>query len=251
MRHDNFVGISPCGIPFGHISWNFGKKYLSIPQVLQFVKGEFQNKMLSRATCELHWCFDASIMMHDRGGEYGWEDNTCVMAQHEELESSQFEPNIVRSSNFSTFTFDRIWFDLHFFYTRLKFPQPLTWKIGWDVVHHIERPRIIYKKTISPSNRNIDDGPLAMLELTRCLSLFYTITFTVLLNWSWFHLEYNPVVGQPSEESLLFWVGVMVVFHYNKMVFIQHEHIKLIIVPKRAITTTLHIFSSSDESTTS
>ena len=31
------------------------KKCSSLPQVLQFVRGDFQNKMLSRATCELHW----------------------------------------------------------------------------------------------------------------------------------------------------------------------------------------------------
>ena len=30
------------------------KKYLSFPQVLQFVKGGFQNNMLSVATCEIH-----------------------------------------------------------------------------------------------------------------------------------------------------------------------------------------------------
>ena len=29
-------------------------KYLSFPQVLQFVKGDFQTKTLPRATCELH-----------------------------------------------------------------------------------------------------------------------------------------------------------------------------------------------------
>ena len=32
---------------------SIGKNHLSFPQALQFVKGNFQNKMLSRATCKL------------------------------------------------------------------------------------------------------------------------------------------------------------------------------------------------------
>ena len=73
------------GMPIGHISWNFGnKKYLSFPQVLQFVEGGFQNNFLLRATCELpevgHLrCFDASIIMRDRVGEYGLEGNIWVI----------------------------------------------------------------------------------------------------------------------------------------------------------------------------
>ena len=55
LRHGNVVGASTSDIPIGHISWNFSKKYLSFPQVLQIVKGDFQNKMLSRTICELHW----------------------------------------------------------------------------------------------------------------------------------------------------------------------------------------------------
>ena len=41
MSHSNFVGATS-GIPIGHISRNFGKKkYLSFPQILQFVNGDF------------------------------------------------------------------------------------------------------------------------------------------------------------------------------------------------------------------
>ena len=38
-----------------HFMKPLAKKDLSFPQVLQFVKGDFQNDTLSRATCELHW----------------------------------------------------------------------------------------------------------------------------------------------------------------------------------------------------
>ena len=49
------------GIPIGHISWNFGKKKknLSFPQVLQFVKEDFQNKIPSRVACQLSLSLDA------------------------------------------------------------------------------------------------------------------------------------------------------------------------------------------------
>ena len=64
----NFVGVSTCGIPIGHISWNFEKNYLSFPQVLQFVKEYFQNKFYQEpfvSFIELgHFgFFDASIIM--------------------------------------------------------------------------------------------------------------------------------------------------------------------------------------------
>ena len=81
-RPGNFVGKSMSGIPIGHISYNFGKKYMSFSQVLQFAKGCFHNKILSRATCELSLnldafgCFDTSIIMQETIGEYGLEGNT-------------------------------------------------------------------------------------------------------------------------------------------------------------------------------
>ena len=58
------------------------KNNMSFSQVLQFVQGDFENKMLSRVT--LDQCFDASLIMQDRVGEYGLEGNIWVMAQHEE-----------------------------------------------------------------------------------------------------------------------------------------------------------------------
>ena len=63
---------------FGHFSQNFGNIHSTFPQVLKFVKGDFQNKMLSRATCSPlaryievgHFgCFDASIIMRAKVGD--------------------------------------------------------------------------------------------------------------------------------------------------------------------------------------
>ena len=52
-------------------------------------------------------CFDASIIMRDRGEEYGWWaifELCCNMRN----QSSYFGLDIVRSSNFSTFIFEKI-----------------------------------------------------------------------------------------------------------------------------------------------
>ena len=102
---------STSGIPIGHISWNFGKKYLSFSQVLQFVKANFQNKMLSRATCELYWSWTLWMLwckyhyVKQRwriwiGGKYLSYGATWWIGDV--------------SSNFRTFIFERTWFDLKF-----------------------------------------------------------------------------------------------------------------------------------------
>ena len=63
--------------------------------------------MLSRATCNSieFGCFDANIILWDKGGEYGLEGSISLMAQHEELKNSYHELNIIKCSNFSRFYF--------------------------------------------------------------------------------------------------------------------------------------------------
>ena len=69
------------------------KKNLPFPEVLHCMKGDFQNKILSRVNCKLHWSWILWILwckyhMRDRVGEYGLESNIWVIVQHEELENS-------------------------------------------------------------------------------------------------------------------------------------------------------------------
>jgi hypothetical protein len=46
LTHGNFLEAWTIGIPIDHISWNFGNKHFVILWLLQFVKGDFQNKMI-------------------------------------------------------------------------------------------------------------------------------------------------------------------------------------------------------------
>lgn len=57
------------------------------------------------------WMLYATIIMGDKVGEYGLEADIWVMAQHEESKKYWFGLNILRNSNFSTFTFETMWFD--------------------------------------------------------------------------------------------------------------------------------------------
>ena len=77
------------------------------------MKGGFQNKILSRPLASFvevgrFGCFETSIMMLDKIEEYGI---ILIMAWYEESENSWFELIIVKK-NLSTFSFERILFDL-------------------------------------------------------------------------------------------------------------------------------------------
>ena len=70
---------------------------LSFPRVMQFVKIKFQQQnaikghMWGSLKLSTFKCFDVSIFMWDKLGEYWSEDTIWVMAQHEVSKSSQFK----------------------------------------------------------------------------------------------------------------------------------------------------------------
>ena len=84
-------------------------------------------------------CFDVNIIMRDRGREYGLEENTWVMAQHEESENSDIDLHIVKNLKLPYIHLrnDVIWSSI--LCKNLRSSRPVIWKLVVDVVHHIER----------------------------------------------------------------------------------------------------------------
>ena len=60
-------------------------------------------------------CLDANIIMQDTVEKFGLEGIIWPMTQHEEAENPKFGLNCVRSLDFSTFIYERMWFDLQFY----------------------------------------------------------------------------------------------------------------------------------------
>ena len=93
MRHGNFVGISTSGIYQVATSHEILAKIFVIPSSIVIYKTGFwqQTAIKSHLQASLklgHFgCFDASIIMWDKVGEYELEGNISIVAQHEELEN--------------------------------------------------------------------------------------------------------------------------------------------------------------------
>ena len=145
MGHCNFVGASTSGIPNGHISWNFGKKKKK--HTCHFLK--YCNLWISKTKCyqEALASLKLDTLMQVSSCRIkvwiGLEGSIWVLAQHEELESSWFVLNIVRSSKFLKFKFlkNMIWPSI--LCERLRIFQPIICKVVPEIVHHIEKMQII------------------------------------------------------------------------------------------------------------
>ena len=144
IQHGNSAGPWTSGITIGHISWKFGKKYLSFPQILQFVTGIFKTIYYQKAISSFievgHFgCFNVNTLcgiklenMNRRAIFELW----CSMRPRRNLSLDQ---NIVRSSCFSIFIFVKNVSWCSILCERLRLCQTVIWKIVFDVVSHIER----------------------------------------------------------------------------------------------------------------